>query len=303
MTKAHIFNIQRYCLHDGPGIRTTVFFKGCPLRCLWCHNPESQNKNKQLMYYESKCTGCEKCLGYCDARKRDENRPQNITVDLKKCTLCGKCIEECGQKANEFCGTEKNTDDIFAEVLKDKIFYGTNGGMTLSGGEPAAQPQPALELLQLAKENGINSIVETSGFGTKTFFEEANNLGAVFYFDIKTLDREKHTKLTGVSLSPILKNLKFLMQKDAKIVLRLPLIPNVNDTDKELLLLSRFLKENEEKYHHAEIMKYHNLGKSKAKALSREYKAPNDSTSEKEAERWINTLKNNGTEKIFFSDK
>ena len=135
--QAVIFNVQRYCLSDGPGIRTAVFFKGCPLHCLWCHNPESQSVKPQLMYYESKCTGCGRCLGFCDARERDPDRPQYIRLTPAKCILCGKCVDACYQNANEVCGKTVDVDEIFHEVLADKMFYGTEGGMTLTGGEPS----------------------------------------------------------------------------------------------------------------------------------------------------------------------
>lgn len=299
--KAVIFNIQRYCLQDGPGIRTTVFFKGCPLHCLWCHNPESQSVDRQLMYYESKCTGCGQCLGKCEARQRDPERPQYILVDPKRCILCGKCIEACMYHANEFCGKESDTQEIFQEVLKDRAFYGTEGGMTLSGGEPAMQSAASLELLRLARENGISAVVETSGFGSDTFYEAARELDAIFYFDLKTLNPEKHRNLTGVPLEPILSNLKGLMEGESEIVLRLPMIPGCNDSDEELLLLAEFLKEHESRYRRAEILKYHNLGISKAKALSRAYEAPKENATAEQAARWMRLLKSRGAQNILFS--
>lgn len=302
MIKANIFNIQRYCLHDGPGIRTAVFFKGCGLRCPWCHNPESQNAEKQLMYYESKCVGCKRCIGLCEARKISETDPSKIVFSPEKCTLCGKCTDECMHGANEICGYEADVNTVFEQVLQDKIFYKDGGGMTLTGGEPALQPEAAVELLRLARENGINSVVETSGYGSKSFFENAALQNAEFYFDIKTLDFQKHIFLTGVPCSEILKNLRFLMDNGVKTVIRIPLIPGFNDSEGELLLLAEFLKENENKYDRAEIMKYHNLGKNKAKALSREYTAPQENATDIQAENWLLKLKELGAKKIYFSD-
>ncbi len=298
---AVIFNVQRYCLSDGSGIRTTVFFKGCPLHCLWCHNPESQSMGRQLMYYESKCTGCGKCLGLCDARERDPDRPQYIRRDPEKCTLCGKCVEACYQGANEICGRSESVEDIFSEVLLDRMFYGQDGGMTLSGGEPSMQPEASLALIRMAKDAGFGTVIETSGFGKREFFLAAADLGVVFYFDIKALDSDKHRKLTGVPNGEILANLDCLMKKGAPIVLRLPLIPGFNDSDDDLCALARFLKENEGRYLRAEIMKYHNLGFSKAKALARAYDAPADNATEQDADRWMRLLTSHGAKNIVFS--
>ena len=183
-----IFNIQKFCVDDGPGIRTTVFLKGCPLRCDWCHNPESQSVKSEFMFYKEKCSGCGRCAG--------------ITVEDKDFL--------CYNNAKEICGREASSDEVIKEVLKDKIFYdNSGGGMTLSGGEPLFQYDFSMELLKKAKENGIKTAVETCGYTLKPL-EEMSRYVDLWLYDIKILDEELHKKHTGVSNEVILKNLKFL---------------------------------------------------------------------------------------------
>lgn len=289
--KATIFNIQRYCIQDGPGVRTTVFFKGCPLRCVWCHNPESQKSSAQLMYYNFKCTLCGKCIS-CDARTiNTDGETPVLKIDREKCVLCGKCTDICLLSANKISGYVKDTKEIFDVVMKDKIFYKDKGGMTLSGGEPAMQSEASLELLRLANEAGVNSVIETSGCGKPEFYSAAADLGASFYFDIKCIDDEKHKKLIGISNKIIHENLRILCSKGATVVLRLPLVPGFNDSEKDLDLLGEFLAEYADNIDHAEIMKYHILGSGKAAALGKEYNAPGENATAEQAAYWLNRLK------------
>ena len=293
---AEIFNIQRFCLHDGDGIRTAVFFKGCPLSCLWCHNPEGQSPARQLMYHSSKCTGCGACL--CAARVLENGK---IRLDREKCTLCAKCVPACLAGANEICGKSAEVAEIFEEVIKDLPFYGVAGGMTLSGGEPLMQPKAAAQLLSLAKNAGIGTVIETSGAVDRSAFEMTLEYNPQYYYDIKAIDPQKHKKLCGKDNFQILENLEFLFSREADIVLRLPLIPGLNDSEKDLEALSVFLRENEPYYKRAEIMKYHSFGLSKAAALSKEYTAPKDSADASDAEKWLNRLMANGAEKVIIS--
>jgi pyruvate formate lyase activating enzyme len=293
--KLSYFNIQRFCLHDGDGIRTTVFLKGCPLRCVWCHNPESQKAEKELMFLSEKCVGCKQCLGLCDAREVDGGK---ISVSRGRCKACGECAEVCLFDANEICGTEDEAQTIMAEVLRDKIFFAGGGGLTVSGGEPAFQPEGVLELCEIANREGISTVIETSGFGDTEFFLKAASLGAEFYYDIKALDDEKHRRLTGGSNGLILKNLSALIKQKARIVLRLPLVPGLNDSDSDLSVLAEFLKEHEGVCRRAEIMKYHVLGSGKAQALSCVYKAPPRDATEEEALRWLSFLRSAGVDNI-----
>ena len=224
-----IFNIQKFCLHDGDGIRTTVFFKGCPLACAWCHNPEGLNKAQSLMFTQAKCTLCGACLKECQAR---EIKDKKIIINRKICQKCGKCTLVCKFDANEILGKEVTAQEVINEVLKDKAFYKkSGGGLTLSGGEPSMQPEFALELISLAKKENVSASIETCGYGDADFFLSANKLGCTFLFDIKCINGQRHKELTGVDNKRILDNLNLLFKNNADVIIRLPLIPNVNDTD------------------------------------------------------------------------
>ncbi len=302
MKKATIFNIQRYCLHDGPGIRTTVFFKGCPLKCVWCHNPESQRCASEIMHYSSRCTVCGACLNECPSRSVEIKDGVSMLVrKSNECIVCGKCVEICRNNANELCGKTMTVSEIFSIVMKDKIFYGGTGGMTLSGGEPALQSDAALELLRIANSEDINTVIETCGVGTEAFFKEAATLGAMFYFDIKAIDTVLHKQLTGMDNFHVLNNLLQLMRIGAHIVIRLPLVPGVNDGIKEIRELSCFLRTHRKNYDYAEIMPYHNLGKSKACALSQAYNAPSEGARQKDKQYWIDTFAEYGINDIHMS--
>ena len=264
-----IFNIQRFCLHDGPGIRTVVFFKGCPLRCLWCHNPESQCAAPVLFFREELCRGCGRCLGLCEARSLDGDK--RIRLDRSLCTLCGKCAAVCPSGASELSGRTVTAAEVMDCVRRDRRFYeSSGGGLTLSGGEPAAQPEFALALLEAARAEGIGTAVETSGAGPLPFFLRAGELGARFLFDLKTLDRAAHLRLTGADNRPILANLDALLQSGAPVILRLPLIPGMNDGEEELEALTDFLRARKGLFERAELMPYHRLGEGKSRQLGRE---------------------------------
>ncbi len=285
MSTAVIFNIQRFCIHDGDGIRTTVFLKGCPLRCIWCHNPESQKMSRELMFYSSRCTKCGRCEEICSNRRISD---QKLDIARENCTLCGKCIEACLNGANEMCGREISAQEAYAEVKKDSIFYETSGGgMTVSGGEPAMQSDFTLELLELAAKDGMSRAIETCGYGERSFYERANELGTTFLFDLKAADSEKHKRLTGVGNEKIISNLEYLAENNADIVIRLPMIPDINDSDYDIEKMSEIIKRLSGKIKYAEIMPYHNLGISKEEGLGRTPLVNQPNVPKETVEKWI----------------
>ncbi len=274
-SKGIVSAIQRYCLDDGPGVRTTVFLKGCPLRCLWCHNPETHRGVPELLQRNHKCTGCGRCIEVCPKKGRSislEGGLPHIEIERSECITCGECAKICPAKACEICGEEMTAEEVMATVVRDRIFYKSSGegGMTVSGGECASFPEFTLELLRMAKDAGINRAIETCGYGSADFYKSAAELDTLFLYDIKETDTAKHRELTGVGNEKILENLVMLMDMGARIHVRMPLIPGVNDSDEELSALAEFLVEHKGKWELCQIMPYHSMGNTKMEALGRE---------------------------------
>lgn len=225
-----VTEIQRFCMHDGPGIRTTVFLKGCPLRCAWCHNPETQRAEKELLFDARRCIGCGACLTVCPYGAHGGERAH--TIARERCRACGACADACPTHALTLCGREMSPEEILAEVERDAAFYGTNGGVTVSGGEPFLQGRAVIDLLRLCKERGFTTAVETCGFFDEKLLADAVSVTDLFLWDVKDTDSARHKRYTGVSNEPILKNLALADSLGAKIRLRCILVAGVN-TDRE----------------------------------------------------------------------
>ncbi len=301
-SKAVVSSIQRYCLDDGPGVRTTVFLKGCPLRCLWCHNPETHRSLPELMQRNHKCTACGRCIDVCPKKGRSislEGGTPHIEIDRSLCITCGECERACPAAACEICGKEMTADEVMATVVRDRIFYkSSGGGMTVSGGECASFPVFTLELLRMAKDNGISRAIETCGYGDADFFKSAAELDTLFLYDIKEMDTAKHKELTGVGNERIMENLLILMDMGSRIHIRMPLIPGVNDSDEELASLADFLAEHKGRYELCQIMPYHSMGNTKAEALGKDKFTVDKELAKDDCapcrERWIKAFTDKG---------
>lgn len=264
-----IFNIQKFSINDGPGIRTTVFMKGCPLNCLWCHNPESKSRKTEIFFDARKCVGCRSCE-VCPYGCHVFTDTEHI-FNREKCIACGKCAAECYTDALELVGTEKSVEEIIAEVMKDEAFYeNSGGGMTLSGGEPMFQFDFTYELLKRAKENGLHTCIETCGFAKWEQYEKIAELVDIFLFDYKETDPGKHKEFTGVTNELILENLKKLDEKGCKTVLRCPIIPGLNDTDEHFTGIAKTANSLRNVLE-INVEPYHPLGKGKSEMLGKEY--------------------------------
>ncbi len=272
--KGIITNIQKYCVHDGPGIRTTVFFKGCPLKCWWCHNPETQNKRNEIMFYEDRCSKCMRCINNCPVKAIDiQNGKPKINYD--KCIKCEKCCDVCLNDAREYIGREVSPDWLIKELIKDNVFYEqSNGGITISGGEPMLQADFLKEILGKCKTYGLHTAIETCGYAKWDEFEKILNCVDLFLFDIKLMDSNKHRKYTGVENKLILDNLKKLSANNAEIIIRMPIIKGVNDNFEHVDNVIRFISNLQ--ITEVNLLPYHKMGMDKYKRMDLQYKMNGD---------------------------
>lgn len=270
MKKGIIFNIQKFSINDGPGIRTTVFMKGCPLNCIWCHNPESKSGKKEVFYDERKCSGCRRCGDVCSEGCHFFDAPVH-DYDRTKCVVCGKCADVCYNQALENVGEEKTVDEVLSEVMKDKIFYdNSGGGITLSGGEPMYQAEFAYELLKKSKEYGLHTCIETCGFANEENYRKIAEYVDIFLFDYKETDPTLHKEYTGVDNKLILDNLRMLSDMGKSVVLRCPIIPGLNDRSDHFDGIAH-IANTYSNITEINIEPYHPLGSGKAKMLGKEY--------------------------------
>lgn len=266
--KLEITDIQRGCTHDGPGLRTTVFFKGCPLRCKWCHNPETQSKGKEIYYRPVKCIGCLQCVAVCPRGCHQEEEGGH-GFDPALCAHCMACADVCPGGALEAASRTMELDEVVEAVLEDRIFYRNRGGLTVSGGEPTAQKDGLLLLLGAVKAEGIHTCLETCGFFPENLIPELCKLVDLFLFDVKDTDPARHAENTQADLSRILKNLRLLDAAGAETVMRCLLIPDVNLHDAHANALVDIFKSLSH-CRYIELLAYHPYGLSKSQQLGRE---------------------------------
>lgn len=269
--KGTIFNIQKFSITDGAGIRTLIFMKGCPLRCKWCSNPESMEKTVQIMDVKSNCRKCGKCVTFC---KVGAIIPGTFDIDRNKCDLCGICAEHCFSEAKKIVGKRMNVSECLEIIKRDVVFYNNSGGgITVGGGEPLAQADFVAELLRRCKELLIHTAIETCGYGKWESIEKVFSYTDQIFFDLKTLDSESHIKYTGVDNKIILENAKKVVDLGKETTFRIPIIPGYTDSKRDLLRIGSFIKSISKGKQNVkvEVLPYHNYGRDKYKWLGMRY--------------------------------
>lgn len=264
--KAVVSNIQRFSIHDGPGVRTVVFLKGCPLNCRWCHNPECIEKNRQILFNSSRCIRCNACVSVCPSACHSNSEEGMHNFNSKECVKCMRCTEVCLPKAIEICGTEMTSLEVINTVLRDKAFYGDDGGITISGGEPMAYPDFTIELLKQAKQNNITTCIETCGFFPFKYVDALGDVCDTILWDIKDTDYQRHIDNTGVKINTILNNLTQISAiYNKKIVIRCIILKGINDNAihvNNVISLAKKLEISQ-----INLIPFHPFGSSKYDAL------------------------------------
>lgn len=267
MVTGVIFDIKKYAIHDGPGIRTTIFFKGCPLACRWCHNPEGMNVAVQRIYRQQRCIGCGECMQTCP-RQAIRQTAEGMMADLLKCELCRTCAQHCPSEAVEFIGQKVTVAEVVRQIEKDIAFYDqSRGGVTFSGGEPLMQPEFLLQLLDACGHLDLHRTVDTTGYADAKLLLKVAQKTDLFLYDLKLMDPEKHRKYTGVSNEQILHNLKQLTQNDVRIQVRMPVIPGINSDAENIDKTADFIH-SLGKIEHVSLLPFHNSAQAKYRRLN-----------------------------------
>ena len=266
--KGMIFNIQRYSIHDGPGIRTTVFLKGCPLACFWCQNPESQSLKPEILFDRARCTACGACVAACRSSANTLTDGE-VRIDRTKCLGCGECVDVCPNQSRRLAGREATVDEVIGEALRDSKFYeSSGGGLTLSGGEPSRQADFSLELLRRSKKEGLHTALDTCGAASWKTMETLLEYTDLVLYDVKCLDAAAHRKATGKSNGLILENLRKIA-KSRQTWIRVPLVPGFNDSEEEVRAIVTFVR-REVGPTRIDLHRYNPLGEEKYARLDRE---------------------------------
>jgi pyruvate formate lyase activating enzyme len=273
MATGVIFDIKKYAIHDGPGIRTTVFFKGCPLACRWCHNPEGITIESERIYRQGRCIGCGECIQICP-QKLIVQTARGVVSDSEKCDLCRTCADQCPSEAVEFVGQKVTVTEVIGQIEKDIAFYDeSGGGITLSGGEPLMQPEFLLELLDACADLDLHRTVDTTGYADAKLLLNVAEKTDLFLYDLKLMDVARHREFTGVSNEPILNNLKLLAHNGARIEVRIPVIPGINNDAENIKRTGDFLS-SLCGVEHVSILPFHNSARGKYGRLGLECISP-----------------------------
>ena len=286
--KANIFEIKRFAVHDGDGIRTTVFFKGCPLKCVWCHNPEGIATHTELAYLQHKCIACGECISVCPKGAHAVEKGMHI-YRREQCVACGKCVDVCLGNALTIYGKETTVEELLPILLKDKDYFeNSGGGVTLSGGECLLYADFCAELLKRLKLEGIHTAVDTCGFISQTALDKVIPYADIFLYDLKAFEADTHKKCTGQSNQKILENLFYLDEKGCKTEIRIPFVPDFNDGEIEKIGLTLLKLKNLTKIR---VLPYHNYAGSKYSSLAMPNTLPKRVPSDKELHAAVNALK------------
>lgn len=268
--KGIVFDIKKFAVDDGPGIRTTVFLKGCPLRCWWCHNPEGQVSAPELMFRRRRCIDCGKCVKSCP-KEAISYVAKKISIDRKYCSVCERCSQKCPTEALVIVGKEMTVREVVKEIDRDLIFYEeSEGGVTFSGGEPLLQLDFLEALLKECEERNISTAVDTCGYASRKALDKISDKVDIFLYDIKTMDEKIHKKYTGVSNKPILENFKRLAENRNNILVRFPIIPGINDGEDNIAKTAEFVLSH--RIENISLLPYHRAGSEKYLGLSRAYR-------------------------------